>query len=530
MIMYIEFFIFISPYIEGIVLIRMSNNHPYIKFGEPTSMMKPTTSMMNAFVNRFTRKDRASQYAVLPDLNKGLETATVTDFKTTLIDIISKKGIKGVILNDEVFEEVLKEIKGKGIFVEYFKTLKGKRRSFTTYKMDKSSWRMEKRVLLIDILILSVIESTILQESTIDNPGLINQKLKDLLDYFEKSSYEAILPINIFNKESLSLIFDTLYEKLQQEISIRMAGDKEALLTDDMRIILIELDNINEEIKKDNFAKVFNTLLDDLHALLLSKKIKLSDLKKILKPSDYDSRYPNSYLKKLIEGRVITPYDVREVKNFFKNRYLKGFLTNKIITYTDLPKLLSRDNLILLIPKLKLKPDSIELKEIVLNLELDDLLDLELSGKLSPVALKQILEDTGRLEKLRLEKLTIDDYIELIKIRALQGGDVKEILKKTGRIYGLSIGNYIKLIQIGALQQGDVPSHLQNKLKNELQEMELESEQSSSGGRKAMPSSIKKVVCGKLRCIYKIHGSRKEHLKYKGRLITVAEYKRLMKA
>ena len=94
----------------------------------------------------------------------------------------------------------------------------------------------------------------------------------------------------------------------------------------------------------------------------------------------------------------------------------------------------------------------------------------------------------------------------------------------------MSIGNYIKLIQIGALQQGDVPSHLQNKLKNELQEMELESEQSSSGGRKAKPSPIKKMVCGKLRCIYKIHGSRKEHLKYKGRLITVAEYKRLMKA
>ena len=47
------------------------------------------------------------------------------------------------------------------------------------------------------------------------------------------------------------------------------------------------------------------------------------------------------------------------------------------------------------------------------------------------------------------------------------------------------------------------------------------------GGRKA---SVKKEVCGKLRCIYKIHGSRKEHLKYKGQLITVAEYKKLMNA
>ena len=48
----------------------------------------------------------------------------------------------------------------------------------------------------------------------------------------------------------------------------------------------------------------------------------------------------------------------------------------------------------------------------------------------------------------------------------------------------------------------------------------------NTGGSKA---SVKKVVCGKLRCIYKIHGSRKEHLKYKGQLITVAEYKKMMK-
>jgi len=48
----------------------------------------------------------------------------------------------------------------------------------------------------------------------------------------------------------------------------------------------------------------------------------------------------------------------------------------------------------------------------------------------------------------------------------------------------------------------------------------------SRGGRKA---PVKKEVCGRLRCIYKIAGSRKEHIKYKGQLITVADYKKLMK-
>jgi hypothetical protein len=47
-----------------------------------------------------------------------------------------------------------------------------------------------------------------------------------------------------------------------------------------------------------------------------------------------------------------------------------------------------------------------------------------------------------------------------------------------------------------------------------------------TGGSKA---SVKKEICGRLRSIYKIQGSRKEHIKYKGRLITVADYKKLMK-
>jgi hypothetical protein len=47
------------------------------------------------------------------------------------------------------------------------------------------------------------------------------------------------------------------------------------------------------------------------------------------------------------------------------------------------------------------------------------------------------------------------------------------------------------------------------------------------GGRKA--PIVKKEINGRLRCIYKIAGSRKEHIKYKGRLITVSDYKKLMK-
>jgi hypothetical protein len=42
--------------------------------------------------------------------------------------------------------------------------------------------------------------------------------------------------------------------------------------------------------------------------------------------------------------------------------------------------------------------------------------------------------------------------------------------------------------------------------------------------------TAKKEILGKERCIYKKSGDRKEYLKYKGGLITVSEYKKLMKS
>jgi hypothetical protein len=42
-------------------------------------------------------------------------------------------------------------------------------------------------------------------------------------------------------------------------------------------------------------------------------------------------------------------------------------------------------------------------------------------------------------------------------------------------------------------------------------------------------NSTKKVILGKERCIYKVKGSNKDHIKYKGTLITVTDYKKLMR-
>ena len=56
----------------------------------------------------------------------------------------------------------------------------------------------------------------------------------------------------------------------------------------------------------------------------------------------------------------------------------------------------------------------------------------------------------------------------------------------------------------------------------------------SSGGKKKVKPvkpamNGKKEILGKQRCIYKKAGDRKEYVKYKGALITVKDYKKIMK-
>ena len=46
------------------------------------------------------------------------------------------------------------------------------------------------------------------------------------------------------------------------------------------------------------------------------------------------------------------------------------------------------------------------------------------------------------------------------------------------------------------------------------------------GGKK----HSKKEILGKSRCIYKIKGDRKEYVKHKGKLITIKDYKAIIKA
>jgi hypothetical protein len=51
---------------------------------------------------------------------------------------------------------------------------------------------------------------------------------------------------------------------------------------------------------------------------------------------------------------------------------------------------------------------------------------------------------------------------------------------------------------------------------------------STEGGKKSS-KHVRKEILGKIRCVYKKPGSRKDYIKYKGKLIAVKKYKEIMK-
>lgn len=132
----------------------------------------------------------------------------------------------------------------------------------------------------------------------------------------------------------------------------------------------------------------------------------------------------------------------------------------------------------------------------------------------------------------------IDDINALLNNLLLQR---EELLRLLDRINGSVLNEYDEIIEItdatrqvklNTFKEKYLESKKLNSLRIEydylLNKMKMKMKR-GGGAKTVAKKTIKKIVCGKLRCIYKIPGSRKEHLKYKGRLITVAKYKELMK-
>jgi hypothetical protein len=112
----------------------------------------------------------------------------------------------------------------------------------------------------------------------------------------------------------------------------------------------------------------------------------------------------------------------------------------------------------------------------------------------------------------------------LLKIRGLKNIGVEgtyNLVKESKKEGTLFITTLNKVLMYFNIKDDDKTGEIKGELKKTFL--------GGGGAKTVAKKTIKKIVCGKLRCIYKIPGSRKEHLKYKGQLITVAKYKELMK-
>ena len=100
---------------------------------------------------------------------------------------------------------------------------------------------------------------------------------------------------------------------------------------------------------------------------------------------------------------------------------------------------------------------------------------------------------------------------------------IKNFLKqRTSYLNSLYNETYKKIYNIEARKKCD-DMYITNYLNKVINTFDI------NGGKKSKKLP-KKEILGKMRSIYKIPGDKKEYLKHKGKLITVKEYKELMKA
>ena len=229
----------------------------------------------------------------------------------------------------------------------------------------------------------------------------------------------------------------------------------------------------------------------------------------------------------LLNGFTVEKLEELLDKGDLTDEELLELLIHKVLTVKELEGLLVRLTIIDLLEKLlKLSSTIIEIRDLLFD---------ELSIYINDPELKDELKEA-------LHTLLIEGKLNLLQLLGLELL-TKGILTVKDLVYILAKKNKIELNRI--LVRNDAFNKDLNILKDlnditkrpffnedkwgqstSLYEMLKEVEPDVRGGRKA---SVKKEICGKLRCIYTISGSRKEHVKYKGRLITVADYKRIHK-
>jgi hypothetical protein len=380
-----------------------------------------------------------------------------------------------------------------------------------------------------------------------------------------------------------SLVFEQQFKTLIDTSFIPLYNDKQSahigyclshfLTVEDFKRVIYTVDNLQKMRLNDSLLKDLLTYeiftVSDLITLLDKKvlNVKASDLKLVFK--DYNVLTVKEILALLRKNESAYYSD-------FDGKFKKLF--ENILTIEDLIKLSNREILTVEdLSKLDKKyDDSISDEEILEGLKVkltaNELLKVKITKYVLTTLLKYKILPIEVLKEFYIlgfgkiiylyNRIAEEEFEEFLKHKVLTVEDLQDfsiLVKELKKLLTQNTLNdedfepFYKLLKhtdkemlkqslIKLKDNNELTKLLDSNLKMLKNMLENEGKKaSSSGGRKAKakananaknvvkPSPVKKVVCGKLRCIYKIHGSRKEHLKYNGRLITVAEYKKLMK-
>lgn len=188
----------------------------------------------------------------------------------------------------------------------------------------------------------------------------------------------------------------------------------------------------------------------------------------------------------------------------------------------------------------------------------------ELSSQIFDIRNNLVNLIEARKQEARKQENEIKDYIEeienndnvfrksglheaLFTIVVVYDSEGKELIKKflkdidiyydgnDGELWKDSKLNMNKLNTLKHLTTTYVKEHIKGQRESlRREEEESDSDDSILGGggmknQKVKKCEKKKVVLGKERCIYKVSGSKKDYMKYKGKLVPVTDYVKYMK-
>lgn len=335
-----------------------------------------------------------------------------------------------------------------------------------------------------------------------------------LVDFVLKRIEESIRTLKpLDNLETfIEPITDAELKKLKECLDDKVDMPLNILTVDELKVLkkdsVITSRKLFEELAgRDIFSKKLKAKNGTVIALLNGFTVK--KLEELLNNGDLT----DEELLELLIHKVLT---VKE---------LEGLLLERLTIIDLLEKLLKLSSTIieirgLLFDELSIYIDDPESNDPELKVELKEALrTLLIEGKLNLLQLLGLeLLTNGILTVKDLDGiLTVEDLIELKGILVRNNAFDNELN---------NLKDLDKLKYLNGITKRPFFNRDEWEQSNSLYDMLKEVESDVRGGRKA---SVKKEICGKLRCIYTIAGSRKEHVKYKGRLITVADYKRIHK-